>query len=180
MIQNMSVAIENKLQELKQEGSKGAPLRVCFVCTGNTCRSPMAAAVLNDLGRVPEFCTMCSPEQMKKRRIKATSAGISAIDGMPISQNAVAALREGGIRELPDNDYSAHRAKMVDISDFALNDLIVGISSRHAMALTVNYPQFASKIVCMDEDIPDPFGGDVDDYKACLEKIRNSIMRMFF
>ena len=123
---------------------------------------------------------MCTPDQLKKRRIKATSAGISAVDGMPISQNAIVALRAAGIRELPDNDYSAHRAKMVDISDFALNDLIVGISSRHAMALTVNYPQFASKIISMEEDIPDPFGGDVDDYKACLEKIRNSIMRMFF
>ena len=140
----------------------------------------MAEAILNDLGRVPEYCSACPPEALKRRRIRASSAGISAVDGMPISQNAVLALQDGGIKALPDNDYPNHRAKQVDISDFVLNDIIVGISSRHAMTLMANYPQFASKIICTDEDIPDPFGGDIEDYKACMEKIRASIERMFF
>ncbi len=176
----MNAVLKSKPEMLRIEDIKSDPLRVCFVCTGNTCRSPMAQAILNDLGRVPEFCSMCSPELLRKRRIRASSAGISAIDGMPISLNASEALKECGIKALPDNDYLNHRAKMVDISDFALNDLIVGISSRHAMTLMAHYPQFASKIISMDEDIPDPFGGDIDDYKACLFKIRACIERMFF
>ena len=176
----MSTILENKSQKLKIEEIKSDPLRVLFVCSGNTCRSPMAAAVLSDRGRKSEFCTMCTPEMMKKRRIIASSAGLSAVDGMPISKNAEMALRDAGIRVLPDNDYPNHRAKRVSLSDLMTNDIIVGISSRHTMALISYYPSLASKIISMDEDIPDPFGGDLDDYKACLGKICASIDRMFF
>ena len=176
----MNAVLEKSEEKMTAGCDSKDPLKVCFVCTGNTCRSPMAQAMLNDMGRVPEFCSACPPELLRKRRIIASSAGISAIDGMPISENAAMALQDAGIRALTDNDYINHRAKMLDISDLALNDLVVGITSRHAMALIANYPQFASKIISMDEDIPDPFGGDIDDYKACLEKIRKSIEKMFF
>ncbi len=176
----MSAVLENKSEKLKIEDIKNDPLRVLFVCSGNTCRSPMAEAVLNDRGRKSKYCSICTPDMLKKRRIIASSAGLNAVDGMLISKNAELALAQAGIRVLPDNDYPNHRARSVSSSELIMNDIIVGISSRHTMALISYYPEFASKIISMDEDIPDPFGGDLDDYKACLSRISDCIDRMFF
>ena len=169
-----------KVSEKEEKVSGSEPLKVCFVCTGNTCRSPMAAALLTDMGRVPEICSACPPDIYMRRPIIASSAGLSVVSGMPISQNAVEALKRAGVRALPGNDYTSHKARLVDDSDFLFSDIVVGISSAHAMELMGRFPQFASKITCMPEDIPDPFGGDIDEYSACLEKIKACIERMFF
>ena len=141
---------------------------VTFVCTGNTCRSPMAEAVFNDMAR------------RAGKDVRASSAGLYAAEGMPISENAARALEGAGVKSLPDNDYLSHAARRIEYTDLLLSDLVVGISANHAMALIGAFPEFASKIVSMDEDIPDPFGGDEAVYAACLEKIKKSIERMFF
>lgn len=164
----MDQVIEKSSVLEKIENGRNEILRVCFVCTGNTCRSPMAAALLTHLNKGGG------------RQINASSAGLSAIDGMPISANAVGALEDAGVRCGADNDYVNHKARTVSVSDIALNDLIIGISSSHAMALMGRFPQFASKMICMDEDISDPFGGDLEDYISCLDKIHASLLRMFF
>lgn len=156
-------------------GTLNAPLRVCFVCSGNTCRSPMAQAVLNDMARLSQI-----PSTVTRRQITATSAGISALDGFPISENAVAALKECGINSCPDNDYINHSAKRIDESDFVLSDCVIGISSAHAMTLISAFPMYASKIFAMPEDIPDPYGMGIDEYVECLRKIRAGIEKMFF
>ncbi|MDD4774829.1 MAG: hypothetical protein PHZ09_14705, partial [Eubacteriales bacterium] len=64
------------------------PLRVCFVCTGNTCRSPMAAAVTNHL---------CA------EHVEAISCGLYPDAGMPISTNAVTALQNAAITSTESN-----------------------------------------------------------------------------
>ena len=173
MTDTLEITLEKKTESTVHERL------VCFVCTGNTCRSPMAEAVFNHIARVPEICTACDIEKLiNAKRIRAVSAGLAAF-GEPISKHACEALEEAGIPSLPDNDYKAHVAREIDIETMRSAELVVGISSSHAMRLMAEYPQFASKITCMPEDISDPYGGSLEVYRKCLEQIRGGVEKIY-
>ncbi len=140
------------------------PLRVCFVCTGNTCRSPMAEAVLNHLG---------------KGKYIAESAGIMANKGSSISQNAASALKKAGIPSTPENNYEAHAARQLNMGIIESCDKIVAVSAGHAMMIIQAYPLCASKITSFEKNISDPFGNDGDSYYECLLEITDCIKNMF-
>ena len=144
--------------------SAQTPITGTFVCTGNTCRSPMAAAVLNHLG---------------KGRYKALSAGISAVTGEPISENSVLALEKARIPCTPENDYARHRALQICEEIVERSDKVVAISKSHMMALICAFPQYADKITVMPRDIPDPFMQGAAVYEKCLESITECIKESF-
>lgn len=138
---------------------------VLFVCTGNTCRSPMAAALFND-----RYAGLTR---------RAVSAGLMA-DGSPISENAVRALEIAGIpSRKPDNDYLSHISRTVTPEMIEQADIIVGITSSHAMQLMLRFPAHASKITVMPMDISDPFGGNLARYEACLRDIDRALRSAF-
>lgn len=139
--------------------------KVCFVCTGNTCRSPMAAAMYNHLNKGSDRF--------------AVSMGLYAYDGMPISGNAAAALEEAGIVSDRDNPYRDHRARSVNEDILAGCDYIVGISEAHTLELISRFPAIASKIYSMPKAISDPYGGGLEVYKACLAEITEGIKELF-
>ena len=173
----MTGTLETTLE--KKPESTARERLVCFVCTGNTCRSPMAEAIFNHIARVPEICTACDVEKLlNAKRVRAVSAGLAAF-GEPISKHACEALEEAGIPSLPDNDYKAHVAREIDIETMRSAELVVGISSSHAMRLMAEYPQFASKITCMPEDISDPYGGSLEVYRECLKQIREGVEKIY-
>lgn len=181
-----------------------SPRRICFVCTGNTCRSPMAAAVFNHLEAkeqasaaawlgqaggtpsapgVPETPStsngISNASDIVSPRI-ALSAGLEAIPGMPITDFAVEALQAAGIPSVPGNAYATHTAQMAERDLLASCDLIVGISRRHAMALLFRYPEWCDRIISMPQDIPDPFGGDRNIYRTCLDALIEGVRALFF
>ena len=138
---------------------------VLFVCTGNTCRSPMCAALFHALFS-------------QNRTVHADSCGLFA-DGSPISENAVAALMNRGILPTEDNDYRTYVSKPVTEELMEKADMVVGITHRHAMELMFRYPAYASKIHVMPLDIADPYGGDLAAYEACLARMEIALSDAF-
>ena len=138
--------------------------KVCFVCTGNTCRSPMAAAVLNSLG---------------KGKYVAESAGILADKGAPMTDKAIAALQKAGIDPVAGNDYTTHTARQLNSGILDSADLIVGVGAGHAMMIIQSYPLFASKITAFPKAVTDPFGQSQEVYDRCLAEITEQIKAMF-
>ena len=147
-----------------KSGDENAPTRILFVCTGNTCRSPMAAAVLNALG---------------KGKYKAFSAGTSAFNGDCISDDAVWALEDAGILSTEDNNYKSHLSRPITEELLKDCDKAIAISSRHLMALLYAFPAYADKISVMKKDISDPYMLGKDEYSNCLCEITECIKEMF-
>jgi protein-tyrosine-phosphatase len=139
---------------------------VLFVCTGNTCRSPMAAAMLR------AWAGEDGPE--------ALSAGITAIDGLPASKAAVHVMQTVyGI------DLSAHRAARLVPEMLSGASLIAAMTPAHRDWITARYPESAARVHVLTEfgpeaasgtgGIPDPFGGDIAGYTATARKMEPHI-----
>ncbi len=149
--------------------------RICFVCTGNTCRSPMAAAVANamahrELESFPE-----SMRPMMTPSLVAYSAGICAYNGDPIATNAVAALEDANIPAVACLDYHNHTAHTLGEEEAEGYDLLIGLTREHAMALLFRFPHLAQRITVFPSDISDPYGGNSEIYQACLAQITEGI-----
>jgi len=147
-----------------ENGTEPEGKRILFVCTGNTCRSPMAAALYN--------------ARYTDGETKAFSAGLAA-DGSGISRYAMLALLGAGVRSVEGNDYLSHVSHTVSEEDMVRADLVIGITGRHALQLMMTYPAYAGKITALPVDIADPYGGDAEVYTRCLEQIDRALAQMF-
>lgn len=132
--------------------------RILFVCTGNTCRSPMAEGLFRNLveqkGLSDDY--LCE------------SAGLNAIDGVPVSDHAQEALSE------LDIDISDHRARQLTPEMLEEFDVFAVMTNRHRQLLeNAGVPQ--EKIVILGGGIDDPFGGDLDIYRLCRDQIDEAL-----
>jgi protein-tyrosine phosphatase len=142
------------------------PLRVCFVCTGNICRSPMAAAVIRHL----------AAEEGLDARIEISSAGTGGWHiGQPADRRAAAVLRQAG--------YSpAHEARQFTPDDFAAHDLVIALDRGNErdllrMARTDEERAKVRRLRTFDPaagddlDVPDPYYDDEAAFRRVLALI---------
>lgn len=130
-------------------------MNVLFVCTGNTCRSPMAKILLEKM----------ADEQGVYVKVK--SRGIMANPEDGISRGTYAVLLDQGI------DSSYHKARTLEEKDIQEADAVFTMTKSQSISLKAQYPNAADKISSLSqEDLPDPFGGSLETYQMTLEKLR--------
>lgn len=135
-----------------------------FVCSGNTCRSPLAEAVARADARLPVGWGVAS-------------AGLHCAPGAPASREAVAVAREHGW------ELGGHRTRPMTDALAASASLLVAMTTDHVRELRRRFPHGAHKVRLLRDfsaaargrDIPDPFGGSAEDYRACLAALREAV-----
>lgn len=180
-------------------------MRILFVCTGNTCRSPMAEGILRKLAAE------------RKLKVEVSSAGVAAVDGLPISKHAQGVLADQGIQD----EISSKRLS-ADLVEWA--DIILTLTGAHRRYVIQSFPEAVEKTYILKEyvtedteqaelrelmaefemskaigkeleparlerlrelyhampgyDVSDPFGGSREDYDIVAQEITEAINKL--
>ncbi len=137
------------------------PFKILFVCTGNTCRSAMAAAIMNDIA------------VKNNLNVLIESAGVFAAEGDTATDNAIAALAGMGI------DLSGHRSKRITSELVEMADAVLVMTSGHKMLLNEIAKDKVYTLLeyaGLSGDISDPYGGDDEVYRKTADEIHSTLL----
>lgn len=136
-------------------------MKITFVCSGNTCRSPMAE---------------CAFEYLLKKEgvtgVEVESRGVVANVGAPMSENAKKALQDAGI------PIKEHVATAMTPTDILNTDLVICMTERHKIRLGRMPKVFTLNQLTGCGDIKDPYGGDEQAYKECLQELLKAFEKL--
>ncbi|MCX7714342.1 MAG: low molecular weight protein arginine phosphatase [Clostridia bacterium] len=137
-------------------------MNILFICTGNTCRSPMAEGLMRKIA------------QDYRLDISVESAGIFAQSGEPASRYAIEAMAEYGV------DISAHKAKQVTEELLKKSDIVLTMTQSHKeMLFSIAESVYTlNEYANVDGDIPDPYGGSLEEYKETAARIYDMLLKI--
>lgn len=154
--------------ETDRDAASPTTYNVLFVCTGNTCRSPMAEALAR-----------YEIERRGWKHVLVGSAGIAAHAEAPANRVAVDAAATVGL------DLSAHRARVIDSEIVAWSDLILAMSPSHLGIIeemgggdkAALLSDFVSGAEGAGESVADPYGGDLEIYRSTLDELNRLVSK---
>jgi protein-tyrosine-phosphatase len=142
------------------------PKKILFVCTGNTCRSPMAEGLLKKAAKDNEL------------PVEVQSAGLAAFAGVPPAPEAVEACREKGV------DISSHQTQPLSKTLVMESDLILTMTDKHKEMILKKMPALLDKVSLFSEfagagteDIEDPVGQTVEIYRKVLDQMQGYLAK---
>jgi protein-tyrosine phosphatase len=142
---------------------------VLFVCTGNTCRSPMAETIFRKMVADRLGCAL---GEVQDRGVLVMSAGIAAMMGGRPSPVAVEVMKQMGL------DLSDHTTQPLSERLVQQADLIFVMTRSHRHAILSEWPEAAERVrvLCYNQgDVSDPIGGTADQYAKCAEQIKSEL-----
>jgi protein arginine phosphatase len=168
-------ATGSKLEVLREgilsaeEVLETAARTVLFVCSGNTCRSPLAEAI----ARHELASALDVPEgDLPALGIAFRSAGTSTLSGVPASPGSIAVAAESGL------DLQAHRSVLLEPELCARASRIYAMTGSHAERIAALVPEVAERTHLLDpegRDIADPFGGALAEYRVARGQITAAV-----
>jgi protein-tyrosine phosphatase len=148
-----------------------AKVTILFVCTGNSCRSPMAEGLFKKHLAEKLNCTV---DRLEEKGYIITSAGTLGMVGFPASTEAIRACAAKGV------DISAHRSRALTKQLIEQSDLVYVMANVHRDAVVDISPEAAGRceLLAEDTEIPDPIGQSRAVYDDCAETIDRAIRKM--